>query len=170
VKLAYRVYKQISYHSEEIFKIQNNNKNWNNYEFKKECLLSATIQGFKYPSNSIPIYILNTFVTKNKDQFLANSQVHKINTRQTSDLYVPTSNLAIYQKGAYYSEINTLVTRYLKCLYAYKRKSESPVLNVLRYHLPTAIKDLSGDNKFKLVLEKSLLHNSFYSLEEYFST
>ena len=38
-------------------------------------------------------------------------------------------------------------------------------------HLPTAIKDLFGDNnKFKLALKGYLLHNSFYSLEEYFST
>jgi hypothetical protein len=36
-------------------------------------------------------------------------------------------------------------------------------------HLPTAIKALFNDqNKFKLVLKKYLLHNSFYSLEEYF--
>jgi hypothetical protein len=34
-----------------------------------------------------------------------------------------------------------------------------------------AIKDLSGDNnKFKLALKIHLLHNSFYSLEEYFNT
>jgi len=109
--------------------------------------LSATIQGLKYPSTSIPIYILNTFVTKNKDQFLSNSQVHKINTRQTSDLYVPAANLAIYQKGVYYSGIK------------------------IYNHLPTAIKDLSDDkNKFKLALKRYLLHNTFYSLEEYFST
>jgi hypothetical protein len=33
------------------------------------------------------------------DQFLINSQVHKINTRQTSNLYQPSANLTIYQKG-----------------------------------------------------------------------
>ena len=38
-------------------------------------------------------------------------------------------------------------------------------------HLVTAIKDLCGDkDKFKLALERYLLHNSFYSLEEYFNT
>ena len=38
-------------------------------------------------------------------------------------------------------------------------------------HLPKTIKDLSGDkNKFKLVLKRYLLHNSFYSLKEYFDT
>jgi hypothetical protein len=99
------------------------------------------------PMQSQYIFSILLFVTKNKDQFLSNSQVHKINTRQTSDLYAPTANLAIYQKGAYYSEIK------------------------IYNHLPTAIKELSGDkNKFKLALKRYLLHNSFYSLEKYFST
>jgi hypothetical protein len=87
------------------------------------------------------------FVIKNKDQFLFHSQVHKINTRQTSSLYPPSANLAVYQKGVYYSGIK------------------------IYNHLPTAIEDLSGDkNKFKLALKRYLLHNSFYSLEEYFNT
>jgi len=93
------------------------------------------------------IFSVLLFVTKNKDQFQTNSKVHKINTRQTSDLYVPTANLTLYLKGVYYSGIR------------------------IYYHLPTAIKDLSGDkNKFKLALKRYLLHNSFYSLEEYFNT
>ena len=82
---------------------------------------------------------------KHKDQFLSNSQVHKINTRQTFDLYVPTADLTVYQKGVYYSG--------------------TKIYN----HLPTSIKDLSDDNKFKLAVKRYLLHNSFYSLEEYFN-
>ena len=79
------------------------------------------------PIQSQYIYSILLFVTKNKDQFLSNSQVHKINTRQTFDLYVPTANLTIYQKGVYYSGIK------------------------IYNHLPTAIKDLSDDkSKFKL--------------------
>ena len=86
-------------------------------------------------------------VTKYKGEFLFNSQVHKINTRQASNLYLPTANLAVYQKGVYCSGIK------------------------IYNHLPTAIKDLSGDkNKFKLALKRYLLHNSFFSLEEYFNT
>ena len=78
-------------------------------------------------SQYIYIYSELLFVTKHKDQFLSNSQVHKINTRQTFDLYVPTANLTVYQKGVYYSGIK------------------------IYNHLPTAIKDLSDDkNKFKL--------------------
>ena len=53
----------------------------------------------------------------------------------------------MYQKGIYYSGIK------------------------ISNHLSTAIKDLSDDkNKFKLALKRYLLHNSFYSLEEYFNT
>jgi hypothetical protein len=90
------------------------------------------------PIQSQYIYSILLFVTKNKDQFLSNSQVHKINTRQTFNLYVPTANLTMYQKGVYYSGIR---------IYS---------------HLPTAIKDLSNyKNKFKLALKKYLLHNSF---------
>jgi predicted Zn-dependent protease len=99
------------------------------------------------PIQSQYIFSILLFVTKNKDHFLSNSQVHKINTRQTSDLYVPTANFKIYQKCVYYSGIK---------IYS---------------HLPKAIKDLSGDkNKFKLTLKRYLLHKSFYCLEEYFIT
>ena len=99
------------------------------------------------PIQSQCIFSILLFVTKNKDQFLSNSQVHKINTRQTSDLYVATANLALYQKGVYYSGIKIYI------------------------HLPTAIKVLSGEkNKFKLALKRYLLHNSFHALEEYFNT
>jgi hypothetical protein len=47
------------------------------------------------PIQSQYIFSILLFVTKNKDQYLSNSQVHQSNTRQTSDLYVPTTNLAI---------------------------------------------------------------------------
>jgi hypothetical protein len=84
--------------------------------------------------NILPIQsqcILDTFlVTKNKDQFLSNSRVHKMNTRQTFDLYIPTANVTIYQKGVYYLGIK------------------------IYNHLSTAIKDLSDDkNQFKLALK-----------------
>jgi hypothetical protein len=136
-----------SSHSEEIFKFQkgiiriimNSSKNVSCWQLLKELNI--------LPIQSKYIFSILLFVTKNKDQFLFNSQVHKINTRQTSDLYLPTGNMAIYQKGVYYTGI----------------KIYSP--------LPTAIKDLSGDkNKFSLALKRYLLHNLFYSLEEYFNT
>jgi len=74
------------------------------------------------PIHSHYIIAILLLFTKNKDQFLSNSQVHKINTRQTFELYVPTANLTVYEKGVYYSGIK---------IYS---------------HLPIAIKDLS-DNK-----------------------
>jgi hypothetical protein len=76
------------------------------------------------------IFSIILFVIKNKDQFLFNSQEHKINTMQTSNIYLPSANLSIYQEGVYYSGIQ------------------------IYNHLPTAIEDLSGDkNKFKLALK-----------------
>jgi hypothetical protein len=133
-----------SSHSEEILKIQkriiriimNSSKNASCQQIFKELNI--------LPIQSQYIFSILLFVTKNKDQSLSNSQVHKINTRQTSDLYVPTASLAVYQKGVYYSGIK------------------------IYNHLLTAIKDLSGDkNEFKLALKRYLLHNSFYSLDEY---
>jgi len=136
-----------SSYSEDIFKIQkriiriiiNSSRNASCWQLFKDLNI--------LPIQSQYIYSILLFVTKNKDQFLSNSQVHKINTRQTFDLYIPTANLTIYQKGVYYSGIK------------------------IYNHLPTAINDLSDDkNKFKLALKRYLLHNCFYSLEEYFNT
>ena len=124
-----------SSHSEEIFKIQkriiriimNSSKNVSCWQLFKEL-------------NTLPIqsqYIFSIFssVIKNKDQFLSNSQVHKINTKQTCDLYIPTANLAIYQKGVYYSGIK------------------------IYNHLPTAIKnDISYIIPF-MVWRNIVIHN-----------
>jgi hypothetical protein len=137
-----------SSHNEEMFKIQkkiiriimNSSKNAScRHLFKELNILPIQLQY---------MFSILLFGSKNKDQFLFNSQVHKINTRQTSNLYLPTANLAKYQKGGVY------------------------YLGIKIYnHLPTDIKDLTGDrNKFKLALKIYLLHNSFYSLEEYFNT
>jgi hypothetical protein len=70
------------------------------------------------PVQSQYIFSILSFVIKNKDQYQFNSQVHKINTRQTSNLYLPSANLTIDQKGVYYSEIK------------------------IYNHLPAAIKDV----------------------------
>jgi len=111
---------------------------------------SNQIKPFK-ELNILPVpsqYILSVllFLTKYKDQFMTNSQMHKITTWQTSDLYIPTANLTIYQKGVYYRGIK------------------------IYNHLPKIVKDLSGDkNKFNLALKRCLLHNS-YSLKGYFDT
>jgi len=49
---------------------------------------------------------------------MTHSQIHKTTTRQTSDLYVPTANFTIYQKGVYYQEIKIYVI-YQKLLKTY---------------------------------------------------
>ena len=108
-------------HSEEIFKIQkriiriimNPSKNASCWQLFKDSNI--------LPIQTQYIFSILLLVTKNKDQFLSNSQIHKINTRQTSDLYVPTANSAIYQKCVYCSGIK------------------------IYNHLPTAVKELSGD-------------------------
>ena len=88
-----------SSHSEEIFKVQ-------------KRIIRIIMNLSKYTScrqpfkelNILPVpsqYIISVllFLIKNKDQFMTDSQIHKITTRQTSDLYVPAANLTVYQKG-----------------------------------------------------------------------
>jgi hypothetical protein len=58
--------------------------------------------------NILPLisqYILSllTFVSNNRKQYFANSEIHNINTRHTYDLHLPRTHLSIYQKGVYYS-------------------------------------------------------------------
>ena len=66
--------------------------------------------------------------------FKSNSVVHNINTRHSSDLYLPSAHLSKVQKGVYYSGIK--------------------VFNCL----PPGIKSLCGDvRKFKRALERCLL-------------
>jgi hypothetical protein len=49
------------------------------------------------------IYSLLMFVINNRYLFKWNSDVHNLSTRYNSDLHLPTVNLTIFQKGAYYS-------------------------------------------------------------------
>jgi hypothetical protein len=41
-------------------------------------------------------------VVKNKNLFMTNNENQNLDTRQSSNLYLPQANLTIYQKGAYY--------------------------------------------------------------------
>jgi hypothetical protein len=78
-----------SSHSDEIFKTQkgiiriivNSSRNVSCQQLFKELKI-LSVQ-FQY------IFSVLLFVIKNKNKFLFNSQVHKINTRQTSNLYLP---------------------------------------------------------------------------------
>jgi hypothetical protein len=53
--------------------------------------------------NILPLmsqYILSllTFVSNNREQYFANSEIYNINTKHTSNLHLPTAQLNIYQK------------------------------------------------------------------------
>ena len=84
-------------------------------------------------------------VIKNRNQFLANLEIHSVDTRQHTNFYQHTSNLTTYQKRIYCSGVR--------------------VYN----NLPPHIKDTFDDPKnFELQLKQFLYVHSFYSLEEYF--
>jgi hypothetical protein len=42
---------------------------------------------------------------KNKNQFIANLEIHSVNTRQHSNFHQPTLNLTKYQKVIYHSGV-----------------------------------------------------------------
>ena len=82
-------------------------------------------------------------MVRNKNQFLVNSEIYQIDTRQHANFYVKW-------------------TKYLKRVYYLGVK----VFNML----PSYIK-IESDNpmKFKLVFQKFLYENSFYFLGKYFN-
>jgi hypothetical protein len=82
---------------------------------------------------------------RNKNQFLLNSELHHIDTRQQANFHQPSVNMAKYQKGVYYLGVN--------------------IFNVLPSYIKT---EFENPKKFKVVLQKFLYENSFYSLDEYF--
>jgi hypothetical protein len=82
-----------SSHSDEVFKTQkrmvriimNSSRNASCRQLFKELQILSV--------QSQHIFSVLSFVIQNKDQFLFNSQVHKIYTRQPSNLYLPSANL-----------------------------------------------------------------------------
>jgi len=68
-----------------------------------ETLKENYFKKFKVlPFQSQNIFSLVLFVIINEDQYMLNSEIHSINTRQNSNLYQPPPNLTMYQKGTYY--------------------------------------------------------------------
>ena len=57
------------------------------------------------PQMSQYILSLLTFVSNNREQYFANSEIHNMNTRHTSNLHLPGAHVNIYQRGVYYSGI-----------------------------------------------------------------
>ena len=88
------------------------------------------------------IFSLLTFVSNNREQYFANSEIHNINTRHNSNLHLPTAHLDIYQKAVYYSGIQIFNS------------------------LPRDIKTYTDNPQtFKKAVKKKYLYtNSFYSL------
>ena len=72
-------------------------------------------------------------------------EIHSHNTRNVSNLHVPAATLTNYKKGAHYMGIK--------------------IFN----HLPDYIKDLVNEKQVlkKKTLERFLLDNIFYSIDEY---
>jgi hypothetical protein len=84
-------------------------------------------------------------MAKNRNEFILNSEIHGLNTRQQSNLHQPLANLRKYQKGIYY--LGTKVYN----------------------NLPPHIKDVSHYlKKFEAQLKQFLQLHSVYSLQEYF--
>jgi hypothetical protein len=57
------------------------------------------------PLHSQYILSLLLFVVKNIEMFKSNSVVHTINTRHSSDLYLPSAHLSKVQKEVYHSGV-----------------------------------------------------------------
>jgi hypothetical protein len=83
---------------------------------------------------------------RNRSQFLVNSEIHHINTRQHANFPQPSVNVAKYQKGVYYSGVK--------------------VFNALPFDIKT---EFNNPKELKVVLQKFLYEKSFYSLDEYFN-
>lgn len=90
------------------------------------------------------IFSLSMYLVNNKHLFTKNLEIHSHNTRNASNLHVPAANLTKYKKGAHYMGIK--------------------IFN----HLPDYIKGLINEKQvFKKTLERFLLDNIFYSIDEY---
>ena len=92
-------------------------------------------------------YILSIliFVANNKNLFISNSSVHDIYTRNNDNLHIPSTSLALVQKGVLYSGCK------------------------IYNHLPLKIKNTSNNvTLFKSTLKKFLFQHMFYSLDEYY--
>ena len=94
----------------------------------------------------LPLYSLLMHVVNKKHLFTKNLEVHNHDTRSANNFHLPITNLAKYQKGAYYTGIISL------------------------NYLPTHIKNVANEIQvFKKTLKRFLLDNSFYSIDEYFN-
>jgi len=98
------------------------------------------------PLYSQYIFSLLMYVVNNKHLFTRNLEVHNHDTRSAKNFHLPITNLTTHQKVAYYTGIK--------------------IFN----YLPTHIKNVANTIQvFKKTLLRLILHNSFYSTDEYFN-
>jgi hypothetical protein len=84
---------------------------------------------------------------RNKNQFPVNSEIYHFDTRQHANFHQPSVNVAKFQKG-----VSNLGAKVFNMFPSYiKVESDNP-------------------KKFKLILQKNLYKNYFYSLDEYFQS
>jgi hypothetical protein len=92
------------------------------------------------------IYSLMSFFIGNQENFLTNSSVHSINTRNKHHLHRPIANPSCFQKGASYSGIRIFNS------------------------LPRSITSLKNEKtQFKVALRNFLNAHFFYSVDEFFT-
>jgi hypothetical protein len=82
---------------------------------------------------------------RNRSQFLVNSEIQHINTRQHANFHQPYVSVTKYRKGLYYLGVK--------------------VFSVLPSDIKT---NFNNPKKFIVVLQKFLCEKSVYSLDEYF--
>ena len=84
------------------------------------------------------------FIAENQDNFLANLNIHGINTGNRNQLHLPSAGLSCFQKGVSYSDIRIFNS------------------------LPDNIENLRIDRvQFKKVLQKYFIAHSFHSIIEF---
>jgi hypothetical protein len=96
------------------------------------------------PSSCEYILSLMLFVIDNQNNFRSGVEVHGVNARNKNQLYLPTSNLSVFQKGTTFSGIR------------------------LVNGLPGTIRSLRNNRvHFKNNLLSYLMTNSFYTVAEF---
>jgi len=90
------------------------------------------------------IFSLIIFLVHNRENFVTNSTIHSINTRQKNDFHTPSASLSCYQKGVRYMAVKIFNS------------------------LPIDIKNETQNIKlFRTKLKKYLISHAFYSVGEF---
>ena len=74
------------------------------------------------------IFFLLVFVTKNRNFFQSNSEIHNLNTRFNRNLHLPSTNLTSVQKGVFFLGVKYIIT------YHQTLKPYQTMLSVLNMH------------------------------------